>query len=102
MILFIIELTYNAPLDQVDAHLEGHVAFLEKHYNEGVFIASGRKIPRDGGIIIARADSKLALADMIAEDPFYRQQLADYRIIEFNVSKWAPDIASFFKDEHNS
>ena len=33
--------------------MAAHVAFLKKHYASGHFLVSGRKIPRDGGIIIA-------------------------------------------------
>jgi len=94
--MFIIELTYKVPLEQIDANLAGHIDFLEKCYADGHFIVSGRKIPRNGGIILAMAESKLVLADIIAQDPFYQMRFADYTITEFHVSKTAGDIASFF------
>lgn len=96
--MFIIELTYKVPLETIDANLANHAAFLEKCYAAGHFIASGRKVPRDGGIILAAAESKLVLADIIAEDPFYKLQLADYTITEFQVTKSAAAIASFFEE----
>ena len=51
--MFIIELTYKASLTEIDAHMAAHVAFLKKYYASGNFLVSGRKIPRDGGIIVA-------------------------------------------------
>jgi uncharacterized protein YciI len=96
--MFIVELTYKVPLETIDANLAAHTAFLEKCYQDGHFVASGRKVPRDGGIIIAVAESKLVVADIIAEDPFYKLQLADYTITEFHVSKSAGNIAGFFRE----
>jgi uncharacterized protein YciI len=85
--MFIIELTYKVPLEQIDQHLPEHVLFLNKYYANGSFLASGRKVPRNGGIILAKADSKAMVETIISEDPFYQLQLAAYRIVEFSVTK---------------
>lgn len=90
--MFIIELTYKADLEQIDAHMKAHVAFLRKHYASGHFVMSGRKIPRDGGIIMAVGASREEIEAMAAEDPFCKRGLADFRIIEFRVSQQADDI----------
>jgi len=57
--MFIIELTYNATLAEIDAHMAAHVSFLKKYYAAGKFLVSGRKVPRDGGIIIAVGASRV-------------------------------------------
>jgi uncharacterized protein YciI len=90
--MFIIELHYKADLTQVDAHMKAHVAFLRKYYASGHFVMSGRKIPRDGGIIIAVGASREEIEAIAAEDPFCKHGLADFRIIEFRVSQRADDI----------
>jgi uncharacterized protein YciI len=90
--MFVIELTYRADLAAVDAAMTEHVAFLKKHYAAGTFVASGRKIPRDGGIILAVGSSREALEATMQEDPFVRLGLADCRVIEFRTSKRAPDL----------
>jgi uncharacterized protein YciI len=90
--MFIIELTYKADLSEIDAHMKAHVAFLKKHYAAGHFLVSGRKIPRDGGIIVAVGNSREEIEAIAAEDPFCRQGLADARIIEFRASQRADDI----------
>ena len=51
--MFVIELVYKAPLADIDAHMPAHVRFLKKYYASGHFLVSGRKIPREGGIILA-------------------------------------------------
>ena len=54
--MFIISLTYTQSLEAIDQHLEAHVAFLKEQYAKGLFIASGRKVPRSGGVILAVSD----------------------------------------------
>jgi uncharacterized protein YciI len=90
--MFIVELTYKAPLEQIDAHMRPHVAFLNRHYAAGNFLMSGRQIPRTGGIIVAMADSREAIEAIMAEDPFCSRGLAEVRIIEFRASQRAEDL----------
>lgn len=90
--MFIIELTYTAPNDQIDQYLSEHRIFLERYYAAGKFFASGPQVPRQGGIILAQASSKEEISRIIAEDPFHRHELANYRIIEFVASKKANNI----------
>jgi len=87
-----IELIYTAELSKIDAHMKAHVAFLKKYYATGNFLVSGRKIPRDGGIILAVGKDKQQLESIVKEDPFYEHGLADFRIIEFRASQRADDI----------
>lgn len=90
--MFVIELVYKADLAEIDAHMRAHVRFLNKYYASGHFLASGRKIPRDGGIILAVGDSRDEIEAIVKEDPFYTHGLADFRVIEFRASQRADDI----------
>lgn len=90
--MFVIELTYTATLAEIDASMAAHVRFLKKYYSAGHFLVSGRKIPRDGGIILAVGESRQQIEAIIREDPFCAQGLADFRIIEFRASQRADDI----------
>lgn len=90
--MFVIELTYKAPLSEIDATMATHVAFLKKHYAAGTFLISGRKIPRDGGIILALGKSREAIEALMREDPFVSRGLADFRVIQFRASQRADDI----------
>jgi uncharacterized protein YciI len=90
--MFVIELTYKVPLAEIDAHMTAHVVYLKKYYASGNFLVSGRKIPRDGGIILAVGKSRRQIEVIVEEDPFYEHGLADFRIIEFRASQRADDI----------
>ena len=90
--MFVIELSYKVDLSEIDAHMAAHVRFLKKYYASGNFLVSGRKIPRDGGIILAVGRSRQDIEAIVREDPFHEHGLADFRIIEFRASQRAKDI----------
>ena len=92
MSVFVIELIYKADLKQIDARMGAHMKFVRKYYAAGNFLVSGRKVPRDGGIILAVGESREEIEAIAKEDPFYTHGLADVRIIEFRASQRADDI----------
>jgi len=95
--MFIISLTYIVPLEKIDEHMKEHVIFLKKYYKKNVFIASGRKVPRTGGIILAIATSKEEIEDIIAEDPFITHKLAEFTVTEFLTSQYHADLKDLLK-----
>jgi len=90
--MFVIELTYKVELSEIDAHMKAHMAFLNRQYAAGTFLVSGRKIPREGGIILAVGESKATIEALMREDPFVREGLADVRVIEFRPSQRAKNV----------
>jgi uncharacterized protein YciI len=90
--MFVIELVYTATLARIDALMPAHMRFLKKYYAAGNFLVSGRKVPRDGGIILAVAASRDEVERIIREDPFVEKGFAEYRIVEFRASQRADDI----------
>jgi len=90
--LFVIELIYKVPLREIDAAMTAHVWFLGKYYASGHFLVSGRKIPRDGGVILALGEDREEIEAIMSEDPFCARGLADVRIIQFRASQRASDI----------
>jgi uncharacterized protein YciI len=93
--MFVLELTYTAPVERVDELLDAHVAWLDARYEDGVFIASGRKNPRDGGVILAVGDDRARIEKIAAADPFTVGGVCEYRITEFIATKTAPELAPY-------
>lgn len=92
-IMFIMELTYTAPIEDVEEEMDAHLAWLDGYYASGVFLASGRKVPREGGVILARGVSRAEAERIAAEDPFAVAGVCAYRITEFIASKTSSDLA---------
>lgn len=93
--MFVISITYTKSTREIDALLTAHRQFLTEQYAAGVFLMSGRKVPRSGGVIIADAPDRAALEAIIENDPFYVDGVATYDIIEFVPSMTAAALAEF-------
>ncbi|MGJ7613042.1 MULTISPECIES: YciI family protein [unclassified Variovorax] len=87
--MFIVTLTYVRPLEELDALMDAHVTWLKKHYASGLFVASGRQVPRKGGVILARSGDRDALDAVLARDPFVQNGVAHTHVLEFVPSMTA-------------
>ena len=95
--MFIINLNYIVPLEKLDMHMTDHVQFLQKYYKLNIFLASGRKVPRTGGIILALAKSKEEVESIMKEDPFCVNKLAEFTVTEFLTSQTHPEFKKLLK-----
>ncbi|MCB8906079.1 MULTISPECIES: YciI family protein [unclassified Streptomyces] len=93
--MFVLELTYTAPVERVDALLDAHIAWLDAQYAAGVIVASGRKNPRDGGVILAAGVDRAEIEKIVAADPFSVEGVCAYRITEFYATRTAEGLAAF-------
>jgi uncharacterized protein YciI len=90
--VFVLLLTYVKPLPEVDALMRDHVAWLKEHYAAGRFVVSGRRIPRTGGVILARGDDRAEIEALAATDPFVRGGVATCEVVQFRASQTAPGL----------
>lgn len=94
--MFIVNLTYKASFDIVEPHLEAHMAFVNKQYESGIFLASGKKIPRTGGVILSGVENRETLNNIMMQDPFILHGVADFEITEFVISRVSEHLQSSF------
>ena len=86
-VIYVTILTYVKPLEEIDAALSAHIEWLNKNYDDGVFIASGRRIPRNGGVILAKGECLEDITAIMQQDPFHLLGLATHEIFPFEASK---------------
>ena len=87
--MFVVLLTYTKPLEDVDALMRDHMAWLNEHYAAGRFLVSGRRVPRTGGVIVAHGDDRAEVEALAATDPFVTGGVATTEIIQFRASQRA-------------
>jgi uncharacterized protein YciI len=85
--VFVLLLTYTKPLDEVDALMRKHMAWLNQQYAAGRFLISGRRIPRTGGLIVALGDDREEIEAIAASDPFVTGGVATVEVIQFRASQ---------------
>lgn len=87
--MFLISLRYIVPIERIDALMARHMAYLKAQAEDGTFLAWGRKVPREGGIILAKGKSRKEIEALAAQDPFVSEDAAEFEVIE-----WAPSFAA--------
>jgi uncharacterized protein YciI len=85
-------LRYRKPLEEVSRHVDSHRAYLAGLKQEGLLIASGPMVPRNGGILLLRVpdDETQATLDSIRDnDPYIR-----FGVAQYELWPWAPTIGT--------
>ena len=90
--LCVVMLRYTAPLEAIDAAMGEHIAWLREAYANELVLASGRRAPRTGGVIVMRGDAARVEA-LVATDPFVRGGLAEAEVVAFTASMATPALA---------
>ncbi len=83
--MFILALTYVKPNEEADTHMEPHMAWVKEGYARGWFLASGRKVPRTGGVVLA-VGNRADIEAYVAADPFTIHGVAQYEITEVAIT----------------
>lgn len=96
--MFILNLTYEKPITEVEKFLPTHIDYLNQNYEAKNFICSGRKNPRTGGIILCNSSTKENVEQLIKNDPFFKEKIARYEIIEFIPSKYLPSFQAILEE----
>lgn len=86
MHMFVLISRYQKPLEEVNRAIPQHSAWVQRHYESGHFLVSGRREPPVGGLIVARAESEQELREILTTDPFQQMGLAAYEIFAFEAT----------------
>jgi uncharacterized protein YciI len=84
--MYLMISTYTAPLDQVNAAREDHLAYLDTLAERGLLIEAGRRDPVVGGIVVLAAESEDEARTLINDDPYVQRGLAAYEAVG-----WTPN-----------
>jgi uncharacterized protein YciI len=89
--------TYTAPLDQVNAAREDHLAYLDGLAERGVLVEAGRRDPVVGGVVLLAAGTEEEAHALINEDPYVQRGLAAYEAVGWTpnrgpLANWKPGV----------
>ena len=92
--MFIANLKYKKSIEEVNTVLEAHLEYLDKYFEKGKFICTGKKsFPELGGVILFDSNNLEEAKKILYEDPFYVEEIADYEIIEFQPVKFSQNFS---------
>ena len=87
--MFVVNLKYIVSSEVVDGVRPDHIKFLDEFYKKEKFLFSGRKYEGGGGVIICNTHSAEEVHDIMKQDPFIINKIAEYEVIGFNPTKTA-------------
>ncbi len=85
--MFIVLLRFSSNRDKASQLMEVHKAWIERGFDDGVFLLVGSLQPNLGGGIVAHNTSLVDLQSRVNEDPFVAQNVVIAEILEFALSK---------------
>ncbi|MCD6048501.1 MAG: YCII-related [Gammaproteobacteria bacterium] len=88
---------YTKPLAEVDIFRPAHHAYIKPLLAEGKLLISGRQNPAIGGVIIAGVKSKEEFKNILDNDPFAKEGVAEYQIVEFEPIFYHPSLNFLFE-----
>jgi uncharacterized protein YciI len=84
--LFLLRHRFQKPPQEFADAYDGHRAYIDRHFETGVFLTAGPTVPWDGGMILARAESREAIAQVVAGDPLIEAGITEYEITEWKTT----------------
>lgn len=82
--LYVVTLTYIAPMEKIEAHLGSHKEWLVDHIKSGHILAAGPMEPSTGGIVLISCANKAELDAILEPDSFYEHKLVAYDVRAFS------------------
>jgi uncharacterized protein YciI len=95
---YIILLRYLVPLETVEKFVLVHREYLSEGYKNHILFASGPQSPRSGGVLIAKAKTRDEVKAFCDGDPFSKEGIAEYQIIEWVPVKWSQGFDEWMKE----
>ncbi|WP_338064188.1 YciI family protein [Caulobacter flavus] len=90
--VYVVTLRF-ADKSRAPAHMADHNAWLQRGFEEGVFLLSGSLQPNAGGVIIAHGLARAALETRLTEDPFVSHGVVTTDIAEIAAGRTDPRLA---------
>lgn len=87
--MYLMISTYLAPLDEVDALRDAHLAYLAALEEKDLVVTAGRRNPPVGGVIVFNVDDEAEAQKLIADDPYVREGVAEYTAIGWSPARGA-------------
>lgn len=92
--MYILFINFTKSLQDIQPVFPAHLEFIDAHIKTGKFILSGGLTGKPAGVVLANINNGGELQALLAEDPFVREQVAEYEVIEFKPSKRHESLAS--------
>ena len=92
--MFIVLLKFAANKGRAAEFMEGHKAWIERGFDDGIFLLTGSLRPGLGGAVVAHNTSLSDLQRRVNDDPFVMEGVVDAEILDIATSRADERLAS--------
>jgi uncharacterized protein YciI len=85
--MFIVLLKFSDNKDQAGQFMEGHMEWIKRGFEDGVFLVVGSLQPNLGGGIVAHDTTLSDLQDRVNDDPFVTENVVRAEVLEISPAK---------------
>lgn len=85
--MFVVLLKFSDNKARAAESMDGHKAWIQKGFADGVFAVVGSLRPEGGGAVLAHGVDREALEARVQEDPFVAEKVVDAEIHEIAPSR---------------
>ena len=88
--MFIVLLKFSDNREEAGRFMDGHVDWVKRGFEDGVFLLTGSLQPGLGGGILAHETSRAELVSRVEADPFVAEKVVEAEILELDPSNAEP------------
>lgn len=96
--MFVVFLRFSAGRNQAAQLMQAHKDWLQRGFDDGVFLVAGSIQPQAGGMILANAITLAELEERVSSDPFVAEDVVHAEIVEVTPSKVDPRLGFLLAD----
>ncbi|NIM40279.1 MAG: hypothetical protein GTN84_03505 [Hydrogenophaga sp.] len=85
--MHLVLLRFGPHRDRAAQHLAGHKAWLQRGFDDGVFVLAGSLGDAQGGAVLAHRESIGDLRERLAQDPFVAEAVVQAEIVAIEASR---------------
>ena len=93
--MFLVLLEFADQRGRASELMDGHKAWLQRGFDDGVFLLSGNLQPQRGGALVAHNTSLAALQSRVADDPFVVHGVVSAQVLEIAPSRTDERLKAF-------
>lgn len=85
--MFLVTLRFSANKAKAAAFMEGHNAWIQRGFDDGIFLLTGNLQPSAGGAVLAHNVSRADLESRVKDDPFVAEDVVSAEIVEITPGR---------------
>ena len=85
--MFVVLLKFSENKSQASQFMDDHRAWIQRGFDEGVFLLAGSLNAQQGGGIIAHGTTMAELEQRVDDDPFVAQNIVKAEILEIEPAR---------------